>query len=55
MLKTNARYSRVLESGADAAAFGRELQKAGYATDPAYADKLTRIITGNVLRGGLST
>ncbi|MGZ8154037.1 MAG: flagellar assembly peptidoglycan hydrolase FlgJ [Burkholderiales bacterium] len=55
LLKTNARYSRVLESGADAAAFGRELQKAGYATDPAYADKLTRIITGNVLRGGLST
>jgi peptidoglycan hydrolase FlgJ len=28
----------------DASAFARGLQKAGYATDPAYADKLTRVI-----------
>ena len=27
-----------------AAAFAQGLQKAGYATDPAYADKLTRVI-----------
>ena len=27
-----------------AAAFAMGLQKAGYATDPAYADKLTRVI-----------
>jgi len=55
LLKTNGRYSRVLESGNDPAQFANALQKAGYATDPAYAAKLTRIITGNVLRGGLST
>jgi flagellar protein FlgJ len=55
LLKTNGRYSRVLESGGDAAQFANELQKAGYATDPAYAAKLTRIITGSVMRGGLST
>jgi hypothetical protein len=29
---------------ADASAFAQGLQKAGYATDPAYADKLTRVI-----------
>ena len=54
LLKSNGRYSRVLESGGDAAQFANELQKAGYATDPGYAAKLTRIITGSVLRGGLS-
>jgi flagellar protein FlgJ len=27
-----------------AAGFAQGLQKAGYATDPAYADKLTRVI-----------
>ena len=35
-------------------AFAQGLQKAGYATDPAYASKLTRIITGSVMRQGLS-
>jgi flagellar protein FlgJ len=54
LLKTNARYARVLESGADAGAFARELQNAGYATDPGYAAKLTRIITGSFLRSSLA-
>jgi peptidoglycan hydrolase FlgJ len=31
-------------SGSGAAVFAQGLQKAGYATDPAYADKLTRVI-----------
>ena len=30
--------------GARATQFAQSLQKAGYATDPAYADKLTRVI-----------
>ena len=30
------------------------LQAAGYATDPMYADKLTRIIGGNTLRNALA-
>ena len=38
----------------DAAAFARGLQDAGYATDPMYADKLTRIIGGNTLRSALA-
>ena len=53
LLKNNPRYSAVLEAGNDAKAFAQGLQKAGYATDPAYAAKLQRIITGNVMRQGL--
>jgi flagellar protein FlgJ len=54
LLKSNPRYAQALEAGPDAAAFARGLQKAGYATDPEYATKLTRVITGSVLRQGLS-
>lgn len=44
MLARNPRYEKVLASGNDAAAFAQGLQRAGYATDPNYALKLTRII-----------
>ena len=44
MLARNPRYEKVLDSGGDAAAFAHGLQRAGYATDPQYAAKLTRII-----------
>jgi flagellar protein FlgJ len=54
MLKNNPRFAKVLEAGNDPQAFAHGLQKAGYATDPAYASKLTRIITGSVMRQGLS-
>jgi flagellar protein FlgJ len=54
LLKSNPRYSQVLEAGNDPHAFAQGLQKAGYATDPAYASKLTRIITGSIMRHGLS-
>lgn len=37
----------------DAASFARALQSGGYATDPGYADKLTRIINGRTLRQGM--
>jgi flagellar protein FlgJ len=43
LLASNPRYATVLGT-ADASAFAQSLQRAGYATDPAYADKLTRII-----------
>jgi len=49
MLKNNPRYAAVLGSQ-DAATFARGLQQAGYATDPMYATKLERIISGNTLR-----
>ncbi|MDQ7988063.1 MAG: flagellar assembly peptidoglycan hydrolase FlgJ [Candidatus Dactylopiibacterium sp.] len=38
----------------DGASFARALQQGGYATDPAYADKLARIIQGDTLRQGLA-
>lgn len=52
LLVSNPRYAAVLNQQ-DPAAFARGLQQAGYATDPMYADKLTRIIGGNTLRAGL--
>jgi flagellar protein FlgJ len=45
LLKDNPRYEKVLASGADARGFAQGLQKAGYATDPRYADKLASLIT----------
>ena len=54
LLKSNPRYAAVLEAGNDPKAFAQSLQKAGYATDPAYAAKLQRVITGSVMRQGLS-
>lgn len=53
LLSTNARYSDVMGQ-TSATGFARGLQQAGYATDPMYADKLTRIIAGNTLRSALS-
>lgn len=54
MLKNNPRYAQALEAGNDAAAFARGLQQGGYATDPAYASKLTRVIMSSAMRDGLS-
>lgn len=45
MLKQSPRYAAVVErSGGNAQAFAQGLQRAGYATDPQYADKLGRVI-----------
>lgn len=49
MLKNNPRYQNVLASAQDAVGFARGLQKAGYATDPNYAAKLTSIIKHSLL------
>jgi flagellar protein FlgJ len=44
LLSNNPRYEKVLAHGGDASAFAHGLQRAGYATDPQYAAKLSRII-----------
>ncbi|MEP7102338.1 MAG: flagellar assembly peptidoglycan hydrolase FlgJ [Burkholderiales bacterium] len=44
LMKDNPRYSKVVAAGNSAQGFAQGLQRAGYATDPAYADKLTRVI-----------
>ncbi|RZA36304.1 MAG: flagellar assembly peptidoglycan hydrolase FlgJ [Lysobacteraceae bacterium] len=48
MLAKNPRYDKVINSGGDAAAFAHGLQRAGYATDPLYAAKLTKIIKNSL-------
>lgn len=52
LLRSNPRYGGVIGSQ-DGAEFAKGLQRAGYATDPAYADKLSRIINGPTLRMAL--
>lgn len=48
-----ARYASAL-GAREPAAFATALQRGGYATDPAYAAKLTRIIDGQALRASLA-
>lgn len=43
MLSSNPRYQAALHTGSDARAFASGLAQGGYATDPAYADKLSRL------------
>ena len=44
LMKDNPRYAGVLAAGKSADGFAQGLQRAGYATDPAYAHKLARVI-----------
>ena len=44
LLTKNPRYQDVIANSKDASSFAYGLQKAGYATDPQYANKLSRII-----------
>jgi flagellar protein FlgJ len=49
LMQGNRRYAAVLKQR-DGAGFAQGLQRAGYATDPQYADKLTRILNGSRMR-----
>ncbi len=49
-LTGNPRYSGVAGHGDDVAGFAASLQSAGYATDPAYADKIAAIASGDTMR-----
>ncbi len=44
LLADNPRYRTAVANGQDARGFATALQRAGYATDPAYGDKLARLI-----------
>ncbi len=50
LLSNNSRYQHVIANSRDAQSFASGLQRAGYATDPQYAAKLTHIIN-NALSG----
>jgi peptidoglycan hydrolase FlgJ len=45
LMASNPRYAGVMQSGGSVESLARQLQRAGYATDPEYASKLTRTIT----------
>lgn len=49
-LTDNPRYSAVSGHGDDVAGFANALQSAGYATDPKYADKLTRVLNSPTMQ-----
>lgn len=53
LLRDSPRFSNVLGQR-DGVQFSRSLQQSGYATDPMYADKLSRIISGTTLRQALA-
>ncbi|MEI7611321.1 MAG: flagellar assembly peptidoglycan hydrolase FlgJ [Betaproteobacteria bacterium] len=52
LLRNSPRFSSVVGQQ-DGTQFARSLQQGGYATDPMYADKLSRIIGGSTLRQAL--
>jgi len=43
LIRDNPRYHGALNAGNDVAAYARGLVRGGYATDPAYAEKLARV------------
>lgn len=49
-LRENPRYGEVLERSGDPRGFVEALQRAGYATDPKYAEKILAILGGGALR-----
>ena len=53
LLKNSPRYADALHS-ADGNQFAAALQRAGYATDPAYATKLSRIMASDTMRQALA-
>ncbi len=52
LMKANKRYAGLLGQ-TDGVAFAQGLQRAGYATDPNYADKLIQILNGSRMRQSL--
>lgn len=53
MLTSNPRFHGALHTGADARAFAQGLAQGGYATDPAYADKLSKLAARLQRRDGI--
>lgn len=54
-IKQSPRYQKALQQGANAERYMHELQKAGYATDPAYTNKVMRVYHDKELAGVNST
>lgn len=52
-IKRNPRYDAVQEQGTDTQGFANALQASGYATDPNYAEKLSRVAESPTMRRAL--
>jgi flagellar protein FlgJ len=50
LIKNNPRYKNALAAGSDSKGYADALQKAGYASDPDYADKIKRLINSDSIR-----
>lgn len=50
LLLGNPRYADVRNHGGDVTAFAEALQSSGYATDPAYAEKIQSIVNSDVMQ-----
>ena len=48
-LATRPRYAAVLESGSDIEGFANAIADSGYATDPAYAEKISRVANSETM------
>lgn len=55
LIGNSPRYAGVMQARGDAQSFAQNLQKAGYATDPQYADKLGRVINTTLRLQRLTT
>ncbi len=53
-VKDNPRYAAALRNGGDGVQYAQGLQKAGYATDPAYAAKIAKIAYGQTMNASLN-
>ena len=54
LIKNSARYKNALAAGNDSSAYAEALQKAGYATDPRYADKIKSLLTSDSIRAAVA-
>lgn len=54
-LKGNSRYENVFNGNNDAKQWGYALQKAGYATDPNYGNKIAQLLKSDILQAKVKT
>lgn len=50
----NKRYEKAMAAGTDVEKYAKELQQAGYATDPQYAQKISRIANSELMKNTLA-
>jgi flagellar protein FlgJ len=54
LLEHSPRYRGAVAAGGNAQAYVDHISQAGYATDPQYANKLTEVLHGGILRMALA-